>query len=156
MGVIEAFMWVVVGFIIGGLALGLIQRRRLVRSCRSLLESSSSESLDPGTGLRDVQQEHERRIHAVRREQSLSRRVAEERAIRAQRALEGLEDPVIVLDGDGAVAECNQAAFQLSEAAEDQKGSINLEELLPSRVAAREIADLARGLADVDLSLIHI
>ena len=153
---IQAFIWAAVGFIAGGLSYGLIQRRRFDRECRGLAEGSVSDPTGLAVGLRDVHDEHERRIHAVRREQTLSRRVAEERAVRARRALEGLEDPVIVLDADGTVAECNQAASVLGGRSEDPRTeTMAIEDLLPSRVAAREIADLARGLCDVETEVVR-
>ena len=150
MVLIEICMWVAGGSILGGLVIGLLQRRRFDLDCRRLMEDGcrTPDRLVPG--LQGVHREHQRRIHAVRREQALSRRVAEERAIRAQRALEGLEDPVIVLDGDGAVAECNRAMLRLRGVTEESDEARTIEELLPSRVAAREISDLARGLMEVD------
>ena len=155
MVMIEVLMWAAGGFIAGGLVFGMLQRRRFEQGCRQLVDGSGLESVAPGFGLMRVHEEHERRIHAVRREQSLSRRVAEERAIRAQRALEGLEDPVIILDVDGAVAEYNQAALLLGDTVGTENDSITIEALVPSRVAAREIFDLARGLSEVDTDVVR-
>ncbi|MCP4835856.1 MAG: PAS domain-containing protein [Phycisphaera sp.] len=152
---IATFIWLIGGFVAGGIVMGWIQQRRLRRSCRRLAEGT-----DPGTpiglaGLTEVHESHQGRIDALRREQSLSRRVAEERTARVLRALQGLEDPVIVLDPDGAVAECNDAARRLGSVpvAESERSSI--EELVPSRVAAREIVDLAHGLSNAEPGVVR-
>ncbi len=155
MTVFAALIWTTVGFIAGGLSLGLILRRRFERNCRGFLEGGDPESTHLGPGLTAIHRKHEARLEAVRREQALSRRVAEERAIRVLRALEGLEDPVIVLDSDGEVAECNQAAHQLGSCTGTTSERTTLEEIVPSRVAGREIGDLARGLADAEFEVVR-
>lgn len=149
------FIWVIGGFVVGGLAIGWMQQRRLRRSCLRLAEGQAP---DPSGGMAPlvvVHEGHQRRVEAVRREQSLSRRVAEERTARVLRALQGLEDPVIVLDPDGAVAECNDAARQLGSVPVTETSRTCIDELIPSRVGAREIVDLAHGLSNAEAGVVR-
>ena len=155
MAVFEVILWAAGGFILGGLVLGMLLHGRFERGCRRLLGGSIPESGIGSRVLQSIHEDHQARLHAVRREQALSRRVAEERTIRVQRALEGLEDPVIVLDADGAVGECNRAAMHLAGSRDHRRDPATIEELLPSRVAAREISDLARGLSDVESDVVR-
>lgn len=95
-------------------------------------------------------QAHRDELEGVRREATLGRRITEERAARADRVLDALDDAIIVLDETGIVLERNAAAASLGGGPHhpDARG---LDATLPSPTAVREILDLARGLAAAEV-----
>ncbi|MEC8320905.1 MAG: hypothetical protein VX012_05815, partial [Planctomycetota bacterium] len=111
---IEPMAWALGGLVVGATAMRWFVRHRLDRFCDAL-ENGADVSSSAGfeAVIADLVRARDRSVESVRREQGLARRVAEEQASRLRRALGGLEDPVLVLDPGGGVAECNEAAIEL-------------------------------------------
>ena len=147
---IEPMAWAVGGLVVGATAMRWFVRHRLARFCDTL-ENGADVSSSAGCEavIADLVRARDRSVEAVRREQGLARRVAEEQASRLRRALGGLEDPVLVLDPGGGVTECNEAAIELGTVGRTSTPPTStIEGLIPVSVAAREVRDLARGLAE--------
>jgi two-component system phosphate regulon sensor histidine kinase PhoR len=68
--------------------------------------------------------------------------------------MQGLEDPVLIIESGGEVSEFNHAAAAL-RGVKVEDGGRSVESLLPCRVAAREIQDLARGLSETELGVVR-
>ena len=111
---IEPMAWALGGLVVGATAMRWFVRHRLARFCDALGNGADvSSSAGCEAVIADLVRARDRSVEAVRREQGLARRVAEEQASRLRRALGGLEDPVLVLDPGGGVTECNEAAIEL-------------------------------------------
>ena len=109
---IEPMAWALGGLVVGATAMRWFVRHRLARFCDTLENGAEvSSSVGCEAVIADLVRARDRSVEAVRREQGLARRVAEEQASRLRRALGGLEDPVLVLDPGGGVTECNEAAI---------------------------------------------
>ncbi len=148
-------LWTLAGLILGVLATRRFDRRRVERACRRVV--------DPGTDLdpRDLSepfstlaQDLRDRLDAVRREHAIARRVASEQADRSSRALQGLEDPVLIVEPDGEVVEHNLAATRLARC-EAGRTIRRMEELVSSPVVARELGDLIKGLAEATFDVVR-
>lgn len=128
-------------------------RRRLAAE----IEVARRDDADPGTlssSIGSLVQARRDAVEAIRRESVLGRRITEERAARADRVLDALDDAVVVLDETGTVLERNAVAAAL--AGDDaRRDARRLDTTIPSPNAVREILDLARGLASEEIGVIR-
>ena len=145
---------VVAALVAGGLLGGFLAGRRFSSACRLAADGEALDRSGLPSPLSVLVDGFQTRFDAVRREHGLARRVATERAERASRVMQGLEDPVLIIESGGEVSEFNHAAAALT-GVKVEDGGRSVESLLPSRVAAREIQDLARGLSETELGVVR-
>jgi two-component system phosphate regulon sensor histidine kinase PhoR len=140
------------GFAGGGAIATLVamrwQSRRVSEACGRALDEAVDANTLPA-GIAGLVEARRLAIEGTRRDAMLGARIAEERAARAGRMLDALEDAVIVLDSTGEVLERNAAAQSLAMTS-GPRDPRRLDATIPSLPATREILDLARGLADAD------
>lgn len=130
------------------LAMGWWGRDRMWRRrCRAM----DPQAVEVSPGPRAMSELRDRwcgYVDSIRREQAMARHITEERVRQARRILDALEDPVMVIDGEGVVLERNATADAL--ACSDQESSddrMALGSVIRNPVALREIIELARGLS---------
>ncbi len=123
-------------------------RRRFARAAADALDPDVDCSTLPAPLALLVEARRDA-VERTRRDATLGSRIAEERASRSARMLDALEDAVLVIDSTGEVMDRNATATALSPGRE-RRDPRRLDATIPSPTAAREILDLARGLAEAD------
>lgn len=151
---IFTFIMIMSALAVGGFLGRHLAGRRLAAACRDAVRGDEWNSAGLPEPLAGLVLDFQTRFEAVRREHVLARRVATERADRASRVMQGLEDPVLIIEPGGEVREFNHAAGALT-GVKAETGVNSVECLLPCRVAAREIEDLARGLSETELGVVR-
>ncbi len=123
-------------------------RDRVWRSGCRRLDARTEETFQGPSELEAVFERWVEHVETIRREQILARHITEEMVRQSRRILDALEDPVVVIDGDGVVLEHNATAATLvGLEGNSSTDRIGLGDLVRNPVAMREILELARGLA---------